>query len=369
MTLFLFLLACALDLPESDATEPSEQTEEVDGFAADTGDVCGASYRVLLDGVGYPDLGMALAAAPFGAVVELCTGSHEATVEVSRDVSLVGLGEGPEQVRWTASKGRMLDISAGEVLLANLTMTGGWSDDGGAVFVAEDAALAVVDVAFSENTASQGAGGAILAHGELSLHDALFERNQAAGDGGAVYADGPRVQLSGVSFEENVALGDGGALYVDGDWLAVEGGVLSRNQSSGAGGAVALDAAGEGEAWLTDVVFSQDDARTAGGALWLTGSQWTLSLVDVSLVDNAAAVAGGLAVDEDCVAIIEHVGGEVLRNQANAVSLSAESKLDSWESDWGEGEDDNRPADVAGGFSAGKDAEFSCRGSDCSQRY
>lgn len=172
--------------------------------------------------------------------------------------------------------------------VANLTSFSGGGisayDFGGAVFT-QGGYLNVTDSAFTSNTATNSAGGAI--HGlrsDIAITNSTFTNNisNGGGQGGAIYVDGARpnngvVRITGGTFSGNTAHNQGGAMYVhlyqNNDAVTIDGVSFMNNAVNG--GSLALGGAfsgGNGRVTILNSLFSGNvvdrpgDLDGSGGA-------------------------------------------------------------------------------------------------------
>ena len=211
--------------------------------------------------------------------------------------------------------GRIFNVGGrpGGLSLAGLALRDAASSgNGSAIYVAHGVAsggglLSVNTCAFENNTAL-GDGGAVYAgrHAILAFEGCAFRDNLARGSGGAVAGYGLELGVSATTFVHNSAVGGGGALFLEGGnaSLSLSASRLERNDA-GSGGAVGLgrgDAAraghlGAATAGVHGVVFANNSARGAGGAL-RAGPLGNFALNDCRFLDNSALGRGGaVAVD------------------------------------------------------------------------
>jgi predicted outer membrane repeat protein len=199
-----------------------------------------------------------------------------------------------------------------------------------------------------------------------------FEWNSGQ-EGGAIAFEGTDLTIADTTFRENSALYRGGAVFLDNDTGSVVfgcDGVFEENTSGVDGGAVFLfDTGGVSSLTFTDSTFDGNSAID-GGAINVRTEGWGLELVDSTFVGNVASDQGGaLFVGTRPDEPITLTACSVTSNTAlggGAVYLSEteDAVLTSLDSDWGEGAEDNTPADV-NGYSYGAGASFTCNASGC----
>ena len=139
----------------------------------------------------------------------------------------------------------------------------------------------VIDgVTLSGNT-SKTAGAALIADGSITLKDAVFENNKA----GEFNADGT------VKTKVN-----GAAIVFTSDDRITGSATFTNNLASGNGGALGnIDGKATPDSGytidLTDSVFSKNEAKIGGGAVYLQGQK--AKFTDTVFTDNTAAAYGG----------------------------------------------------------------------------
>ena len=205
-------------------------------------------------------------------------------LQITDDLTITGLGS--DQLTLDGnSDSRIFNISDGSfgtlltVEIRGLTLTNGFSDNGGAISNYED--LTVKDCLFSENDVSsvqiQSAGfnngGAIRnVAGTLEVSNTTFSNNLAV-DGGAIYNSTGTVNVMNSMFSENMATttqGQGGGIYgIYGSVAITECSFLS-NSASGYGGGIGTL---YGTLSVTDSFFSNNSAgpHSSGSAIYNDG--------------------------------------------------------------------------------------------------
>lgn len=161
----------------------------------------------------------------------------------------------------------------GDLEITGSTCVNNSSYVGGAIYVAGDTLVSASS--FSGNTADDG--GAIYAdEGEVVVNQSTFVANTASGSGGAIYSDDDDgIQVAGSTFTSNRAVsGWGGSLF---SYSTVDsvGSKYSRNRAD-YGGAMFIGLPLAGTTDLAKNRFSQNRARTGGGALAFNAHCYTL---------------------------------------------------------------------------------------------
>jgi trimeric autotransporter adhesin len=193
------------------------------------------------------------------------------------------------------------------VTITDDTFTGNSAPYGGAIGN-EWGSVAVSNSTFSNNTASTGAGGAIINYNpsdgfsnSLSVVDSTISGN-AAVNGGGIASGGPdTLSLTNDTITGNSVTGSGGGVYDDGT-STLTNCTVTGNSAAGGGGGVRNE--GSGTLTLTACTISGNSAGGNGGGLYNYGSA-TATLIDTIVAGNT----GYLGVPSD-------IGG----NQAGQVT-------------------------------------------------
>lgn len=137
-----------------------------------------------------------------GGTVRIANGNYSGTgnenLEISKNMTIIGQSRANTQINGNFIK----DIDSNCYLkLFNLTVTGGASNEGGAI--TNHGTLNLDGVTFSKNTANTN-GGAILNNGNLNINNCRFYENFCSLMGGAIYNTGT-LNVTNTSFERNNA--------------------------------------------------------------------------------------------------------------------------------------------------------------------
>ena len=212
--------------------------------------------------------------------------------------------------------------------------------DGGALFVDTSPLLGPVatatisDTTFENNEATDGGGGAILALSyagdtmDLCLDTVVFDGNHCDNKGGALdlgYLGGYNVTLLDTDFLYNSAEFRAGALILDADLASsfvMDGGSMVGNQAVDFGAAATF--VPDDEVYDVSLTSVLVDSNVLTGDP--TGAFW--------------AYAGTSVVADSCTFTNNDGGGFYLDESETA-------SLDSIDTNWGTGADDNSPWDVA----------------------
>ena len=258
-------------------------------------------------------------------------------LDIVGSLSIVGAGE-QTVIDASALGDRVFELFAGsDATLAQLTVTGGQADDGGAIynrggtlevtkstltknvangasgsggaiFGAAGSLTTVSDSTISANLANRAGGGIEDASGAglgLILNNVIFETNNAGiapataapGNGGALHITGPGdVAITGGRVINNIAAREGGGLWNGSGLMTVDGVMIAQNSAAG-------DAADDGGGGIFNnggmlevdsVVIHGNKATGAsgsGGGIFSTAGSVTVNASDIT--GNVANRAGG----------------------------------------------------------------------------
>jgi hypothetical protein len=277
------------------------------------------SGTVSVDGTVYPTIQDAVDAAPAGATVRICDGTYFENIVVDSDVVLEGAGadltilDGSEDGSVVRVDGADVDLT-----LRGLTLQHGTADAGGGIFFGPDA-------------------------GSMTLSGTVIRDNTAGSVGGGVYFRGSVAADDDTVITGNVA-NEGGGVYGGSTWY---GGRIENNDAVYTGGGVYLDA-NEGEFRNVAIVGNHSD-EWAGGIFLTNGC----TLRDSSVTDNTvdgdggglqAFNYGGYSVGNGVTVRNSVVTGNLATGHGGGAYV--ETRFNSIDTDWGEGEFDNGPDDV-----------------------
>ncbi len=189
----------------------------------------------------------------------------------------------------------------GTLTITNTTFTGNTASLGGAIFNGGGGLLTLTGDAFSSNSADTGGAIYNTQAGNVTVTDDTFTGNSAE-DGGAIYSDHGSVAVSNSTFSNNTAsIGAGGAIinfYVS-DALVSSLSVVDSTFSGNAavnGGGIANE--GPATLTLTDSTISGNSATQNGGGLYnVNGTRYASRAVSVGNTIVAGNTAGGTGAD------------------------------------------------------------------------
>lgn len=248
--------------------------------------------------------------------------------------------------------------------------------DGGGLFLLgeADALVRFSDTRVDGNDAVTGGGVGVDAFSPVTLTlQGLVASGNTAEDGGGLalfYEDVPvSLVLVDATLASNGATEAGGGV-----WAWVDGAFELQNtwitgNTAASGGGLGVEARGAGPAITADsATVVTGNTAAEGGGLWLDlasdEASWVATVAGLRLDGNEATSGGGLAT----------TGGAVTLASCSVVSNAAESGGGAWlggtltsdASDWGEGDDDNAPDDIAGVETRwGEGSSFVCGAGGC----
>lgn len=211
-------------------------------------------------------------------------GSSTLTISGTGAGSLVLSGNNTNRV-YTFTSGN----GGSGVTLNGLTVTGGKSTYGGAIFANANGTFIISNSVFTGNTATTGgnAGGAVYCV-KCSVNNSTFSNNSApSGNGGA---------LVGASVANSIFTGNsasyGGAIYepqVTSGGFNVTNSTFSNNSATGYGGAIYFDAGGSD--FVNGTTFSGNTATSYGGAIY--EFYCDVHITDTTITNNSSSNGDG----------------------------------------------------------------------------
>lgn len=199
---------------------------------------------------------------------------------------------------------QIFDVSAGSLTIANLTMSGGWSEQNGGAITLSDAALTLNNSVVSGSGARALGGGIYAINSDLSLFDSAVNGNatgvlsKPAGEEDTAQAaevDETDTSAQTEAAEESTPgeiLWDtsGGGIYFSGEnnSLVIARSGLNANKTQNHGGGLYI---ASGRATITNTTLSGNSASSKGGGLYNAGDS---KLTHVTVVFNSAESAGGI---------------------------------------------------------------------------
>jgi predicted outer membrane repeat protein len=182
------------------------------------------------------------------------------------------------------SNGGALDNDSGSIILQTSTLTNNHSIDGGAVFANTNSTTVINASTLISNSAGYGA--AIENNGGLiTVTGSTIDRNRAAQDGGGIWSLSGNILLLNTNLTNNTAGTTGGGLSNYGDEVDIIGGSLSGNIAADDGGGIFNSATVN----ISQTRITQNVSRAHGGGI----SSSDVVRIHQSTIDHNTALAGG----------------------------------------------------------------------------
>ncbi|HPM83052.1 MAG TPA: right-handed parallel beta-helix repeat-containing protein, partial [Candidatus Anammoximicrobium sp.] len=176
-------------------------------------------------------------------------------------------------------KSRVFRVTASDVVLDSLDITGGRADFGGAIY--SSGSLTLRNSTLSGNTATSSGGSIYNASGTLELVSTTVANNSASGSGGGIYSSGTAT-FTQATFSTNAASGSGGGVYSS-NRLTVTDSDFSGNTANSSGGGIFSS----GTLIVSGGTYSDNKAQGSygqGGAIFSSG---TATISNSALTNNA----------------------------------------------------------------------------------
>ncbi len=233
-----------------------------------------------------------LPAGTYSLTQPTAAASYTALPNVSSEITITPLALSPTTTIEASGPFRIFRVmSAGSLIVANITLIGGEAATGGSLM--NSGQLFLFNAVVKTATAS-GNGGAIYNQGWLQIDSSTLQDNSAGGNGGAVYSTSAGTLISSAStFTLNNSVMGGGAVFNNGT-LQVTYTTFSDNQASGANGDGGALYADSGSQEIVQSRFTSNTAVSDGGAVVVP--QGASLTVDKSVFDGNTAVAEGGAI-------------------------------------------------------------------------
>ena len=188
-------------------------------------------------------------------------------LDIYSNITIQGVSA-QESIISTVLTDRLFQINSGDLVLQGLTLDGGNTVTGAAVFASSSGSLQATDTVFRNNSTNSN-GGAIFASGDVTLNRVALIDNQANFDGGAIRVIGGTTSLTNVTVSGNTAgasggSGDGGGIVVNsGGSLIVNHSTFADNEArSGSGGGLQVDSGGT--VTISNSIFANNRSASGG---------------------------------------------------------------------------------------------------------
>jgi len=318
-----------------------------------------ASLTVCPSGCAFKSIQAAVDAASPGATITIQAGTYSGGVSIDKSLTLNGAGVASTIIR---GGGPVISVAAGRVVhISDLTVKGGFGDDGGGIAnsgwltlqrvnvtknssvstgagIFNDGTLAMFESRVSDNSvdAAFGSGGGISNHGTMTLLNSTVDSNSATGAGGVENSGNLTLHNSDVSY--NVATIGGG--ISNRGMLTIRNSTVNDNTANGDpaigggkggglyndGTVAALNSQIHGNKATADPYGVNDDTGFGGGIYNEKGS---VTLRNTDVTGNTADRDGGgiynaaaLTLDHSSVTNdTAHRNGGGILNQGGTVTM------------------------------------------------
>jgi CSLREA domain-containing protein len=185
-------------------------------------------------------------------------------LDVTSAMTINGAGVG-QTIVTSAHKNKVFHITGVAVTLQDLTITGGNTTYGGGIYAQSSAVVTLNRVVLNGNNASSGGGGIRLDTGSsASITNSTFSSNTSGQTGGGIDSTGGTLTVVGTTFVNNTAVTTGGGIN-------------------------GVNATG----YVINSTFYSNAATSSKGGAIYNGNGQTLTLINSTLTNNSAGVAGG----------------------------------------------------------------------------
>ncbi|HBA85048.1 MAG TPA: hypothetical protein DCZ95_13225, partial [Verrucomicrobia bacterium] len=257
----------------------------------------------------------ALDVAMEGGVIRVHAGAYSITssIRIAKAVTLVSQFESAYPTINGQGLVRCFDLLNSNAVLAGLTITGGYADQGagvrcqgaavrncvitgnrafgdggGGVLLTEGSVLESCKIF---NNVSSFRGGGVLSGSGSIITNCQISENMAAQDGGGIYWSGAFVTnaaglIKNCRIMGNIASNDGGGVYLSGDVL-LDLCVMASNEVGRCGGGASAYSS-----WIRNCLFFENASEGQGGGVFLSAG----GLESCTIAGNRAGLHGGLSV-------------------------------------------------------------------------
>jgi hypothetical protein len=306
---FLFILFCALmSMAAAHVTAEDSSMAARTIFVTMSGNDTGDGSAL------YPvrSIGRAIGIASYGDTVSIGAGVYNTTGDGDRifDTSIRLTGAGPEQTIIDGMNQRRIFTigTLREVLIDNLTITGGHAERGGGILISygnvrfsntvisnnsadfgggvmlESGTAEFIGCRISNNTALHGGGGMkIEGAGRAAINGSEISGNTAGYGGGISQSRSGGVGIWRSKITGNRALSDGGGIFISYGNGSVSCSVIADNDAGGAGGAIAVD---HGKVRVTSSKIVNNKAVESGSGIATYGIMSDLVAVNNIFYNN-----------------------------------------------------------------------------------
>ena len=207
------------------------------------------------------------------------------------EVNFTGIND--QNTRREAHGVKMLCSSA---TISNCTFSGGYSKEGGAIYI-RSSNVSFSGISLFENNTAFTRGGAIRSsHSSLTFSGNMYFNHNEASDGGAIYSSSSNLILEGDAvFAYNYGGSNGGGVYLENSNITCRKKLLFHSNSANcSGGSAYLD---NSDLRISGAVtFHKNSAQRFGGGLALANSAQLVFQLPVTVIflDNEADYGGAI---------------------------------------------------------------------------
>lgn len=261
-------------------------------------------------------------------------GTYVEQVLVDGDKTLQGLFPDTTVIDG-AGVGRPMRVDGGNLVLRQITLTGGALNHGGGMR-AENATVVMEQCVVTQNTSARG-GGIWIGDGSLSLLNTTVSMNNSSDDGAGIYGTDSTMVIDNSSVTNNVATNlafapnGAGIAAVFGSTLTISGGsTIAFNEivakSFGSGGGILVQVAStlhvtEGSSIVGNV------ANNNGGAIDASGSTTEITMSGGIVIDNNTTLSGNPAITLSSDVAFDGEDISVTNNGARAFGIGFDAQL------------------------------------------
>ncbi len=245
------------------------------------------------------------------AVVHIANGVYTENVLLTKNITLSGENQDStiiqaNELPWQEGAGCVIGVFEGLVVnISDITIRNGHIDGdnetGGGGLGAQNIAITLSNVTFSENSANSSVGGGLNCYQcVILLQDVLFSNNEA-NSGGGMNVDVCSVDMYDVVFTGNRAITSGGGLrFVQGDSSLLENVDFIDNEASVGGGMYSDGSIHYISPAFHNVTFMNNFASDFGGGLWCDFNSSSVFSNVIFRGNEAGLYGGGISSKSGC---------------------------------------------------------------------
>ena len=242
-------------------------------------------------GLPYCSIQSATSSATSGDTIEIASGTYFENIAGYSSLTYIGENKETTIVDGSASN-HVFGFGSSSSLtieIRNLTIQNGSETNGGGIFM-QNIDLTLINVAISNNMASEKGGGIYLSGGSLTLtNSSILDNIVTAGPGGGIYQISGNTTITNSQINYNEASLHAGGIHHDVGILQLQDSQVSHNTSAEAGGIYKIG----GEFHIVRSSINHNEATTTNtGGIFSIGSLFTITDSDISYNASAGGVGG-----------------------------------------------------------------------------